>query len=148
MKKIIFILLIIIFFIPGCKNKENVDGIIEVRERMFLGQVNDIYLNSNYYLGKTLKIEGMFMNEQNEDAKQPFYAVYRFGPGGCCGIDGIVGFEVAWMTNRNNFYPKDNEWVEAIGELKRYRTGANQYLYLDLTSLKVLDVRGKEYISQ
>lgn len=144
-----FILIFIIFIFFGCaKSQKDNDEIFEIRERMFLGQVNDIYLNSQDYLGRKIKLEGIFMDGVDEITNEPFYFVIRYGPGGCCGIDGLVGFEVAWAEDNNQVYPESEEWVEAMGELKTYVMDGYELLYLDLHSLTVLDVRGKEFISQ
>ena len=119
-------------------------NMIEIRERMFVGQVNDIYLNADGYLGKTIKLEGIF--KKGEDREKDYYFVVRYGPG-CCGMDGLVGFEVLW--SRGQSYPEDESWVEAIGVLKSSQL--NEYLsilYLDLFSLTVLSVRGTEYVRQ
>ncbi|MDR0455596.1 MAG: hypothetical protein LBH20_02800, partial [Treponema sp.] len=54
-------------------------GVVEIGEKMFIAQVNDIYLNAKDYMGKTIKLEGMFKCED------PYNFVVRYGFGGCCG---------------------------------------------------------------
>ena len=121
-------------------------GVIEIKEKMFISQVNDVYLNAEDYLGKTIKLEGLFKVEQGYDKSYCF--VLRYGPG-CCGYDGNVGFEVAWDNEKKKPYPRENAWVEATGELKTYEEdGYNKFLYLDLISLNVLSKRGSETVSQ
>ncbi|MDR1315945.1 MAG: metal ABC transporter permease, partial [Spirochaetales bacterium] len=63
--------------------------VIEIREKMFIAQTNEIYLNAEDYLGKTIRFEGVFRHEQYEG--QPYRYVFRYGPG-CCGYDGNAGF--------------------------------------------------------
>ena len=125
-------------------NNKTVDkDIIQIGERMFITQVNDIYLNANDYLGKTIKLEGIFKYEET------YNFVVRYGLGGCCGYDANVGFEVMWDKNREKPYPAAESWVEAEGVLKVAVTENNsQYLYLDLASLNVLEKRGKETVFQ
>jgi zinc transport system permease protein len=138
---------VLLFTASGCRN----DGIIKINERVFIGQVNDVYLNPNDYLGKTVRLEGLFFaSEVSEWQEEPYYMVIRYGPGGCCGIDGLVGFEVAWTGNKRNLgYPQNDSWVEATGQIKLYgEEEYMQFLYIDLQSLKVLDKRGKEQVSQ
>jgi uncharacterized membrane protein YcgQ (UPF0703/DUF1980 family) len=120
-------------------------GFIEIKEKMFIAQTNDVYLNAEDYLGKTIKLEGLFKYEQYGNANYCF--VLRYGPG-CCGSDGNAGFEVAWNKAANKTYPAADEWVEAIGVLKTYKENDNPYLYLDLTSLTVMDTRGREFVMQ
>jgi uncharacterized membrane protein YcgQ (UPF0703/DUF1980 family) len=120
--------------------------VIEIKEKMFISQVNDVYVNPKDYLGKTIKLEGIFKEEQGNDKMYCF--VLRYGPG-CCGFDGNVGFEVAWDKEKGKPYPDNDSWVEATGELKTYEEdGFNEFLYLDLVSLNVLNKRGTETVLQ
>jgi zinc transport system permease protein len=120
---------------------------IEIREKMFISQVNDVYLNPEDYFGKAIKLEGLFKWEQY--GEQPYCFVIRYGPG-CCGYDGNAGFEVAW-DNRDAAgaaYPDIDDWVEATGVLQSYEEDGYPYLYLALSSLNVLDTRGEEFVTQ
>jgi uncharacterized membrane protein YcgQ (UPF0703/DUF1980 family) len=119
-------------------------NIIEIKEKLFIAQTNDVYLNPDDYLGKTLKLEGLFKKAQYEDRSYCF--VIRYGPG-CCGSDGNAGFEIAWnMADKT--YPAEDDWVEASGILKTYMEDDYPYLYIALSSLTVLDKRGAEFVSQ
>ena len=122
--------------------------IIEIREKMFATQVSDVYLNAGDYIGKTIKLEGIFKAEKSTIRDEPYCFVVRYGPGGCCGIDANVGFEVVWAKNRAQAYPRAESWVEATGVIKTYEENEFQYLYIDLSSLKVLSKRGMEYVRQ
>jgi uncharacterized membrane protein YcgQ (UPF0703/DUF1980 family) len=125
------------------------DGTIEIREKMFAAQVSDVYLNAEDYLGKTIKLEGLFKSEQYYGKDEPYCFVIRYGPGGCCGMDANVGFEVAWAKENAKPYPVADSWVEATGVLKTYEEdGYANYLYLDLSSLNVLSRRGAETVKQ
>ena len=130
----------------------NTKNTIEIRERMFATQVSDIYLNADDYLGKTIKLEGIFKKEQWDETGQTYCYVVRYGPGGCCGLDANVGFEVAWANDRARAYPDSESWVEATGVLKILEEleedEDSQYLYLDLSSLNVLSKRGAETVRQ
>ena len=95
-------------------------------------------------MGKTIKLEGIFIQEGYES--QNYCFVIRYGPG-CCGNDGNAGFEVAWEGGQAD-YPAPDDWVEAAGVLKTYNEDGFPYLYIALSSLRVLDVRGAEYVSQ
>ena len=123
--------------------------VIEIKEKMFAAQVNDVYLNIKDYLGKTIKLEGIFKSELYQGKEEPYCFVVRYGPGGCCGLDANVGFEVAWAKEKAEPYPAAESWVEATGVLKTYEEdGYSQYLYLDLFSLKILNKRGAETVLQ
>jgi uncharacterized membrane protein YcgQ (UPF0703/DUF1980 family) len=151
-KTAVFILAIaaLLFTISCTKTNENRmsdDGILEITEKMFIAQVNDVYLNSDDYLGKTIKLEGIFKSEQFYEDDETYCFVIRYGPG-CCGTDGNAGFEVKWDKDREQSYPAVESWVEAIGTLKTETEGDYQYLYLDLSSLAVLSKRGAETVLQ
>jgi uncharacterized membrane protein YcgQ (UPF0703/DUF1980 family) len=143
---IIAIIIGVSVFTAGCSkagDNKTVNNLIEIKEKMFLAQVNDVYLNVNDYLGKAIKLEGLFKQEG------PYCFVLRYGPG-CCGNDGNVGFEVAWADGKKTPYPKPDSWVEATGVLKSYTEAGNDFLYyyLDLSSLNVVDKQGSEYVLQ
>jgi uncharacterized membrane protein YcgQ (UPF0703/DUF1980 family) len=147
----IFMLLITAsFFATGCKAKGNTasdNGIVVIKEKMFITQINDVYLNSDDYLGKTIQLEGIFLCEQYDNEPEPYCFVIRYGPG-CCGTDLNAGFVVKWDESRIKPYPTIDSWVEATGELKTAEYGDYQYLYLDLSSLAVLSKRGAEVVLQ
>ncbi|GMO46679.1 MAG: hypothetical protein Ta2G_01930 [Termitinemataceae bacterium] len=119
------------------------EKIIEIREKMFLSQVNDVYLNLQDYLGKTIKLEGLFKTEK------PYCFVLRYGPG-CCGSDGNVGFEISWdnQESENKSYPNEDDWVEAVGVLRSQEENGAVYPYLALKELNVLDKRGASNVVQ
>ncbi len=135
--------LVILLCVTSCTKKGNTE-IIEIGDKFFITQVNDIYLNADDYLGKTIKLEGVFKQSTGEE---PYCFVIRYGPG-CCGNDGLVGFEVAWDKEKDQTYPADDSWVEAEGVLKSYEEEGYQLSYIDLTSLNVLAKRGAETVTQ
>jgi uncharacterized membrane protein YcgQ (UPF0703/DUF1980 family) len=130
--------------------------VIEIKEKLFIAQTNDIYLNPEDYLGKTIRLEGLFKTEQYE-GDDPYCFVIRYGPG-CCGYDGTAGFEVAWTpravqkdSSANVLaprYPNEDDWVEAVGTLSSYEEDGYPYIYLQLASLTVKKDRGAEFVSQ
>jgi uncharacterized membrane protein YcgQ (UPF0703/DUF1980 family) len=122
---------------------KNGDEIIEIKEKMFIAQTNDVYFNAQDYLGKTIKYEGILQKHIVPEAGATYYSVIRYGPG-CCGIDANAGFEVSWERE----YPAQNDWVEAVGVLEVYDEDGYKYLRLALKSLTVLATRGAEYVRQ
>jgi uncharacterized membrane protein YcgQ (UPF0703/DUF1980 family) len=121
--------------------------IIEIKEKMFVAQSNDVYYNTEDYLGKTLKYEGIFQGFTDPNTGLTYYSVIRYGPG-CCGVDANCGFEVKWVDGSEQTYPALDEWVEVVGVLEEYEEDGWQYLRLNLTSLTVLPMRGAEYVTQ
>jgi uncharacterized membrane protein YcgQ (UPF0703/DUF1980 family) len=121
--------------------------IIEIKEKMFVAQSNDVYYNTEDYLGKSLKYEGIFQGFTDPNTNITYYSVIRYGPG-CCGVDANCGFEVKWVEEENPAYPALDEWVEVVGVLEEYEEDGWQYLRLNLTSLTVLPTRGAAYVTQ
>jgi zinc transport system permease protein len=126
---------------------DNGGAVVEIQEKLFIAQVNDVYLNPEDYLGKTINLEGIFVSSQYEGREDPYCFVIRYGPG-CCGNDGNAGFEIAWKSPPEKGYPEMNDWVEATGTLGTYEEDGYPYLYIALESLNVLDQRGAEFVSQ
>jgi uncharacterized membrane protein YcgQ (UPF0703/DUF1980 family) len=122
------------------------EKVVEITEKMFIAQTNDIYLNAEDYIGKTIKLQGLFKKAQYETRDDPYCFVLRYGPG-CCGYDGNAGFEVAFRGGEGG-YPGEDDWVEAVGVLKTYTEDDYPYLYIELSSLDVLDERGAEFVTQ
>lgn len=112
---------------------------VYIKEKMFIEQINDIYLNADDYLGKTIRYEGMFNQFYWEDGDQTYYSVIRYGPG-CCSFDANAGFEIKW----DGEYPETNDWVEVSGTLEEYEEDGTIFLQLVLDSMTVLDQRGAE----
>jgi uncharacterized membrane protein YcgQ (UPF0703/DUF1980 family) len=122
------------------------DGVVEIREKMFIAQTLDIYLNAEDYLGKTLRYQGFFDRREDELTGGTYCFVIRNGPGCCPGVDNVAGFEVFWEKDAN--WPEPNDWVEATGVLESCEEDGEKYLRVRLLSLDVLDVRGADYVEQ
>jgi uncharacterized membrane protein YcgQ (UPF0703/DUF1980 family) len=154
MKKILialFAAFIIWNFTFGNKNTRllaSQNGVLEIKDRLFIAQVSDVYKNSKDYIGTTLKYQGIFGRfiENGEDIKN--YYVVRYGPG-CCANDVYIGFEV--ILDGENIsdkdYPTENAWVEAIGKVEEYEIEGFKVLRIRLSSLTVLKERGKEFVT-
>lgn len=126
----------------SAKSKQSTSDIIEIPEKFFITQINEIYVNQKDYLGKTIKYEGIFDTYYWEEMDQTYHYVIRYGPG-CCGNDANAGFEVAW----DGEYPEQNDWVEAVGVLEAYEEDGTEYLRLKLSSLNILPERGLETVT-
>lgn len=119
--------------------------VLEIKEKMFLTQITDIFCNFDDYKDKTIVVEGMFDNMYiNWDQTETAPAVYRNGPG-CCGNDGWGGF----LLLCDGPYPEVNDWVRVTGtpELITSEDGYDD-LYLKVQSLEVKKERGAEFVSQ
>jgi len=141
MKKVIIALIVSAFLFAGCSG--NSDGVVEISERFFFTQINNIVLNHNEYLGKTIQYEGMFGAQPIDGEEDDVYVVYRFLLD-CCGPAGVTGF----MVDLGDFEPPPAEaWVEVVGVLEEF-VGSDGLtrLRLALTSITELPERGNEFI--
>ncbi|HWS28901.1 MAG TPA: hypothetical protein VN512_02180 [Clostridia bacterium] len=123
------------------------DDVVEIKEKLFIAQLNDIYLNSDDYLGKTIRYEGMFAQYTWDEMDMTYYLVYRKSPG-CCGTDGQAGFEIVWPDGSEKTYPSENDWCEVVGTLESYEEFGQSYLRIVLDTLTVKAERGAEFVSQ
>lgn len=117
------------------------DNIIDITEKMYVSWINEIYVNTDSYIGKTVKIQGMYTTENFNNNE--YHYVYRVGPG-CCGNDGsMCGFEMTY----DGEYPKDNDWIEVVGVLETYVEDGQTYLNLKADSVTVMEERGSETVT-
>lgn len=114
-------------------------NIVEIKEKMFITQINDIYQNPNDYKGKVIKLEGMYDYYQDEETGKEYHGIIRNGPG-CCGNDGVAGFHFTYNGDK----PKQNDWIAVEGTV--VSEGENN-VTLALSKLTVKTKRGAEYVS-
>lgn len=125
----------------------NESAVLNIREKLFITQVYDIYFNFDQYEGKAIAIEGMFDKIANivQDAPEAEnLMVYRRSPG-CCGNDGFDGFELVYQGEM----PEFNDWVKVYGILRKGELDSPlPLIYLEVITMQVLDTRGAEYVEQ
>ena len=122
------------------KAKADMDNIIEIKDKLFIEQTNDFFLNLNEYVGKTVKIEGLIYNYK-DDKDNIYYAVVRNTPG-CCGNDGLAGLDIRYDED----YPKDNTWVEVIGVVQKDKmSDGSEIPAIQISSIKEKE-KGKTFV--
>lgn len=143
MKKLLT-LMILLAFLGGCSSAAPPppEDVLDIPEKMFVSLTDDIYLNPEEYLGKTIRYEGVFITYTPNGLDHPYCMVYRNSPG-CCGSDGISGFEVRW----DGELPASNAWVEVVGQLEEYEEEGYNFLRVNVASLTVKEDRGSEFVS-
>jgi len=141
MKKL-FVLLLIILLLVGCGSGGS-DDVLEIGERFFIAEMTNINMNAGDYVGRTIRYEGMFRNLHWEATGEDYHQVIRTAFG-CCGNDGIVGFEVYL----GDIPPLPNDaWVEVEGVLEWYEVGGTRFLRVRATSITELEERGSEFVT-
>lgn len=123
---------------------ESTEGdVLEIGEKMFLTQINDMYYNFDNYKDKTIIVEGMYALFYSWDGSKTAPVVHRRGPG-CCGNDGWGGF----LLKYDGEYPNENDWIRVTGTPELVEEGYYLNLYLNVTSLEVKTERGAEFVAQ
>ena len=138
-------LILVIACFAGCGSKKAVDiDILDITESTFLSQITEIYNDPSSYIGKTIKIEGIFKEDKHNGHSH--YYVYRNAPvyDPDHGHEHIqqIGFEFEY----NKSLPKENDWIEVLGILRIYTENGNAVLRLEDNNIKILNVRGAETI--
>jgi uncharacterized membrane protein YcgQ (UPF0703/DUF1980 family) len=129
---------------PAAVASADTASVFEIREKMFIQQCNDIYLNPDEYAGRTVRLEGIYDEFFDEYSGELYCYVIRYGPG-CCGNDGVAGFECVYDEN---FTAVPGDWVEAVGTVEVTEIPSGPiYVALKLSALTVLDERGEEFVT-
>lgn len=167
MKKVLGIILIslcTIIIMTGCNKKvssesaeihrnEDSQEIIKIMENVYVDYINDIYLDSSKYVGKTIELEGMFTKLKNKDNKNHLY-VYRLTDTLEHNHDDDSGHEdeeykeVETMCGLEFDYdgdlPKENDWIKVLGKLEE----EDGNLVIKANSVKIMENRGMEKVKQ
>lgn len=118
------------------------DKILEIKDKMFIAQCNDIYLNPDDYKGRTVKLEGIYDEYTDTESGKTYHYIIRYGPG-CCGNDGVAGFEFFYDGN----IPEPNDWIEVLGTIEIVdRDDGYQSVVIHLSKITVLEERGEEFV--
>jgi uncharacterized membrane protein YcgQ (UPF0703/DUF1980 family) len=117
--------------------------VIEIKEKMFIQQCDDIYTNPDEYEDKVIKLEGIYEEYKDTNSGKTYHIIYRKTPG-CCGSDGQIGFQFSY----NGKMPKPNDWIKVVGTIKAIKdTDGNKDIILHLSELQVSDKRGTELVN-
>jgi uncharacterized membrane protein YcgQ (UPF0703/DUF1980 family) len=114
-----------------------------LKDRLFVQQVRDIYLNPQSYGNKIIQIEGFF-GKYTDENKQERYEVFR-KTAGCCGDDGTAGFEFVYKKEKLGF--KENEWILVEALVKERVIDGYDHIYLEAISVVKKDKgKAKEFV--
>lgn len=106
---------------------------------MYITQLNDIYLNSSKYLGKTIQIEGFPMSSSE------LKFVGRYGPG-CCVNDEYACMEYQYSENIE--LVDEEDWIRVKGTIEQgEEDDGTEYIYIKATSVEKLETRGQDTVS-
>lgn len=142
MKKIgwLLMLIILVILLTGC-GTDNANEVVEISERMFITQCNDVYINTDEYMNKTIVLEGLYYEYTDLTTNQNHSYVIRNGPG-CCANDGTVGFEILFEGDK----PVSNDWIRVEGKIEKLENNELDTIVLRLDKIEVKVERGKETV--
>jgi len=110
-----------------------------IGDKYFITQLNEIYLNTEDYLGKIIEIEGFPLSNGQ------YNFVARYGPG-CCSNDAIAYLEYEYDTDLELIDEKD--WIKIIGEIcKGQDADGTEYIYINALSVEKKDTRGVDTVT-
>lgn len=148
-KKIFMIILLVVFiailvvvgFFINNKATEQMAGtnkvtadasnMLEITDNYFIEQTNDIFYNTDDYIDRTIKMEGLIYSYKDYKTGDTCYAVVRNTPG-CCGNDGLAGLDIRYDGD----YPETNTWVEVVGVVKKVEVAGEEIPALQITSIQ------------
>ena len=124
-------------------NVNNSGDIIIIEEKMFMLELNDIYLNYKDYEGKTIKYDGFVYIDEFTKATVIGREYY------CCGYDSyMIGFECDFGENKEKMILENDKWfdVEGIICINKGEDGM-EYPFVKITSIKEKAEEGQRVVS-
>ncbi len=131
--------------VSGCGHSASAasaGGVVEIGEKLFIQQCNDLYANPGDYEDKLVRIEGLC--DVWEQDGETHYAVYRRTPG-CCGDDGVMGFYIDYDGEAR---PQLGDWIAVTAKVKSGKDESG-YTTVELVAseVTVTEERGAEYVT-
>jgi uncharacterized membrane protein YcgQ (UPF0703/DUF1980 family) len=121
----------------------NSGGLVEIKEKRFIAQCNDILLNPARYTGRKIRIEGMF-SAYDDGTGTVRYWVTRNSPG-CCGADGVVGFEFRAQQAPDCL---ENDWIVVEGGIAEEESEYySSNIFIRDATVTVKTERGAEFVA-
>ena len=124
-------------------DKKNFDGNVDivVEDNLYTTQINDWYTNFDQYEGKTVEIEGYYIDDY-----APYTFVGRYGPTCPYCNGGYVSFE---------FYTQDDlselksvqDWIRVKGILRQGEDTNGVFYYIEVPSIEKMDKVGKDTVT-
>ena len=103
---------------------------------MVYAEVNNIMTSPKNYVGKTIKMNGLYYASYFDQTDQYYHYVVITDATSCC----PQGLEFTWDGNHAypDDYPEDQANIEVIGVFDSYDELGQTYYYLDVNDLSVL----------
>jgi len=102
---------------------------------MLSAELINIRKNLDKYLGKTVKIRGVYSALYYEETEKYYFSVITYvDPAGCCS----EGMEFAWNGDHvyPDDYPEEGTGIELVGKLESYEELGVRYCVLAVDEIK------------
>ena len=119
---------------------------VVIGDNYFDTQINDIMLNYGEYEGKTVEIEGMYI-----DVYKPYTIIGRYSTSNLCAYCpvGYSAFEYIWNGEKIKL-ENEKSWLKIKGTFtvgNDYTSNFKDYYYIDATSIEVMNEEGLKTVS-
>ena len=126
-------------------SNEKVNADIVIGDNYYDTQIKDIMYNFDSYKGKTIEIEGMFLD------MNPYTVVGRYSTSALCPYcpAGYSAFEYVWEGEKIELKDKDS-WIKVIGTLcvgNDETSDFQDYYYIQASSIEVMNEKGIDTVS-
>lgn len=127
-------------FTIGCSKKltnpETQNGIIDLTvlsSTMVYAEVYNITAEPDDYLGKTIKVSGLYYNSYYEETDTLYHFVFISDAAACC----AQGLEFKWHGDHvyPDDYPAHQSLVEVTGVFDKYDELGETYYYLNVDNI-------------
>lgn len=121
---------------------ETVKPELIIGNNYFDTQLSDVNTNFSKYEGKTVEIEGFFIEDS------PYTFVGRYSESNLCAYcpQGYSYFEYEWHGNNQFDFTNEKEWLKLIGTFRKGVDELGEYYYIDASSIKVMNERGQDTV--
>jgi uncharacterized membrane protein YcgQ (UPF0703/DUF1980 family) len=120
-------------------NYKHVD--IVVGEKYYMTQINDWYANFGDYEGKTVEIEGYYVNFN------PYTFVGRHGPTCPYCTGGYVDFEFHGLESMLSGLVSEQSWIRVYGIFRQGKDSNGEFYYIEAVKVEVLNQIGADPIT-
>ena len=155
MKKRLYIIFVVMFAFSGCgRQEEKNDGTVTspqikmdnptsdqdvnidldltmLSSTMVYAEVYNIMMEPESYVGKTIKMEGLYYADNYTD--KSYHFVIISDATACC----AQGLEFIWLGDHS--YPKSDTEVEVVGIFESYEENGQRYYRIDAHKVENLD---------
>ena len=117
---------------------ENIEvDLTKLSSTMVYSEVYNIVMAPDDYIGKTIKMRGLFKIYPSQDSDKTYFAIVIPDATACC----EQGFEFIWRGEHSfpEDYPTEDIEIEITGQLDTYEEDGYEYFYIVADDLTVLE---------